>query len=187
MQAVAAADFWNDGDRRERKRRLFFALWPDDETRAAVIGATRTLVERAPGRTTPDENLHLTLAFLGDVGEAEFARLQQISAPLSGGFQLAIDTLEFRRRPRLLWAVPGAVPAALLGLESWLWGRLGDLGIQRERRTYRPHMTLARRVDYGGGELTPVRWPVREFVLVESLLGPPHSTYTVVKSWPLRS
>ena len=182
---MAYDKFWNDGDRR-RKRRLFFALWPDEKTRAALISAKRMLVEHASGRMTPDDNLHLTLAFLGDVAESDFARVQQIAEPVSETFKLVIDTIEFRRRPRLLWAVPGTIPATLLGLESWLWEQLEDLGVHRERRTYRPHITLARRADFVGEELQPVYWPVREFVLVESSLGPPHSTYRVAKSWPLR-
>lgn len=181
---MAYADFWDNGECRW-KRRLFFALWPDENTRAALISATHVLVEHASGRMTPDENLHLTLAFLGDVGENEFARVQQIVEPVSEAFELAIDTLEFRRRPRLLWAVPGTIPTALLGLESWLWEQLEDLGVQRERRAYRPHVTLARRADFVDEEFLPVCWPVREFVSVESTLGPPHSTYKVAKSWPL--
>ena len=127
---MSAADSGNDGDRRERKRRLFFALWPDDQTRAVVFGATRSIVEHSGGRATPAENLHVTLAFLGDVGDAEFTQVRKMPTPLCEGFELSIDTLEHRKRPRLLWAVPGTVPAALLGLESWLWGRLEDLGIQ---------------------------------------------------------
>jgi len=30
-----------------------------------------------------------------------------------------------------------------------------------------------------------VIWLVNEIVLVESTLGPPHSTYTVLETWPL--
>jgi 2'-5' RNA ligase len=179
-------DSRTDRDEREPKRRLFFALWPDQETRAAVVRATREVVQRSAGRATPAENLHVTLAFLGDVGESEFAQLQHIPPPLIGAFELQIDTLDFRKRPRLLWAVPETLPAALSGLESWLWGRLEDLGIERERRAYRPHVTLARRANYVGDPLAPLSWPVTGFVLVQSSLGPPHSSYEIVKTWPLR-
>ena len=184
---MSVADARSDCGQREPKRRLFFALWPDEDTRVEVVRATRDIVQRSAGRATPHENLHVTLAFLGDVGEAEFAQLRHIPPPLTEGFELQIDTLAFRKRPRLLWAVPGTVPAVLLGLESWLWGRLEDLGIQRDRRAYRPHVTLARRAAYVADALAPVRWPVAGFALVQSSLGPPHSTYEVVRTWPLEN
>ncbi len=52
--------------------RLFFALWPDPPTRTALA----MLVDGLPlvgGRRVPAENLHLTLAFLGNVDEGAAA------------------------------------------------------------------------------------------------------------------
>ncbi len=165
---------------------MFFALWPDEGTREALVKASQAAVDRAAGRATPRANLHVTLAFLGAVGEAELARVRQISPPSAERFALSIDTLGYRKRARLLWAAPRTVPPALLELQSWLWGELAELGISRERRPYRPHVTLARKASHVSGTLTPVRWPVAEFVLVESTPGERSSVYTILETWPLR-
>ncbi len=183
--AAGQARSVRDSAARERRRRVFFALWPDEGTREALVRASQLAVDRSAGRATPRANLHLTLAFLGAVGAAELARLRQISAPPLARFVLPIDTLGFRQRARLLWAAPGTVPAVLLELESWLWRELTELGISRERRAYRPHVTLARRAHLVSDTLTPLRWPVVEFVLVESSPGPRSSVYQILETWPL--
>ena len=174
-----------DNTERERRRRVFFALWPDEGTREALVLATQVAVDRSAGRATPRANLHVTLAFLGAIGEPALARVRQISPPLAERFVLSIDTLGFRQRARLLWAAPRAVPPALLELESWLWSELAELGIPRERRAYRPHVTLARKARHVSDTLTPVRWPVAKFALVESSPGARSSVYEILATWPL--
>jgi len=164
---------------------VFFALWPDPASRSALVRATKAAVERAAGRATPPENLHVTLAFIGELGEDELSSVRQISPPRVGRIDLAIDTLGYRKRAQLLWAAPGTVPPALFALEAGLWDRLADLGITRDRRAYLPHVTLARRARPVSDTLTPVSWPVTETVLVESSLGPPHSTYEVLETYSL--
>ncbi len=175
-----------DNTEPERRRRVFFALWPDEGTREALVSASQPAVRRSAGRATPRANLHVTLAFLGAVGEAELARVRQISPPPVERFVLSIDTLGFRKRARLLWAAPDAVPPALIELESSLWDALEELDISRERRPYLPHITLARRARHVSDTLTPVRWPVPEFVLVESIPGPRSSVYQILETWALK-
>ena len=48
-------------------KRLFFALWPEDSTRAELTAAMRRLQPEVTARWVMPENLHMTLAFLGDV------------------------------------------------------------------------------------------------------------------------
>ncbi len=175
-----------DEPERERRRRVFFALWPDEGTREALVRASQVAVDRAAGRATPRANLHVTLAFLGAVSEAELSRVRQLSPPPAEPFMLSIDTLGFRKRARLLWAAPGTVPPALLDLESRLWSELAELGIRHEHRPYLPHVTLARKARHVSDTLTPVHWPVPEFVLVESTPGPRSSVYRILETWPLK-
>ena len=167
------------------KRRVFFALWPDPATRTALARATRATVEQAAGRATPQQNLHVTLAFIGELGEDELICVREISPPRTGRIDLIIDTLGYRKRAQLLWAAPGTVPPALFALEAGLWDRLAAIGISRDRRAYLPHVTLARRARPVSDTLTPVSWPVTEIVLVESTLGPPNSTYEVLETYSL--
>ena len=51
--------------------RLFFALWPPAETAHALGDWAREVAEQAGGKLTPIENIHLTLAFLGDADPAK--------------------------------------------------------------------------------------------------------------------
>ncbi len=174
-----------DDGPRERRRRVFFAIWPDDATRKSLVEATRSCVGAAGGRSTPTANLHVTLAFVGEVSADELVAIRSIRPPRVGGFDLAIDTTGFRKRAKILWAAPQTVPPALLALEAGLWERLEEIGIERDRRAYLPHVTLARRASRADADIDPVHWSVTEIALVESILGPPHSTYTVLKTWPL--
>src|SRR5437667_76833 len=60
-------------DPQQRKLRLFYALWPDAATRAAL---TR-LQLAVRGRNMRPENFHLTLAFLGEQPIRSLARNAQ--------------------------------------------------------------------------------------------------------------
>ena len=62
----------------------------------------------------------------------------------------------------------------------------GGLGFELESRTFRPHVTLARKVSdaSGYGPLLPVTWMASELALVESRTGDaPH--YHPLARWPL--
>ena len=55
----------HDATEGPQSHRVFFALWPDDDTRKRLVRATRDAVRRSGGRATPKERLHATVAFLG--------------------------------------------------------------------------------------------------------------------------
>ncbi|HEY1891686.1 MAG TPA: ankyrin repeat domain-containing protein [Steroidobacteraceae bacterium] len=87
--------------------RLFFALWPDQAMRDAMVRATRKAAPAA-GRPVPASNLHVTLAFLGSVPERRLGELREVaraSAASPGGrLELTFDHLEYWRAARLLCA-----------------------------------------------------------------------------------
>ena len=86
---------------KEARRRIFFALWPDAETRRALVRATRSVVRRSGGRATPPDNLHVTLAFLGPVTEVLLERVRRVPPLVSPHFELIFDRLGFWRGSRL--------------------------------------------------------------------------------------
>ena len=169
------------------RRRLFFALWPDDATRQAVVRATRRAVRACGGKPTPKANIHVTLAFLGPVTADDLARIEAIEPPPCAPFELVLDRLGFWERARVLWLGPKHVPTVLSALERELWDRLVALGFERERKPYAPHVTLARKARGVDAEFDSVVWPVDGIALVESKTGPRNSRYTVLKSWPFES
>ena len=165
------------------RRRVFFALWPDEATRRAIARATRAAVRHCGGRPTPHENLHITLAFLGPITSADLSKVMTLEPPPSCPFALVLDRLGLWEQAQVLWIAPVDTPAPLIALEQRLWDRLVELGFQRERRPYLPHVTLARKAQAARGTAPPVSWPVEGLALVESKTGPRSSRYEVLQSW----
>lgn len=171
-------------DKKSRTRRLFFGLWPDQATRQAIVRATRTAVRRAGGRAVPPANYHITLAFLGDqpgeLFDAIVAAAQRVAAP---PMELSLDTFHCWPKPRVFWFGPRQFPPALPRLSADLWTQMETLGLSRDRRALQPHVTLARKVrvlpDLDAPK--PVRWPVDQFVLIESSGSHKGPNYCVVE------
>ena len=118
----------------------------------ALAGVVREL--RASGieglRPVRPEGIHLTLKFLGDVpvdrisaigaaaGRAA-ARHAPFALLLSG-----VGAFPSGRAPRVLWAGIAGDLDRLAALRASIDGCLVELGFARERRTFNPHLTLAR-------------------------------------------
>lgn len=167
-------------------RRLFFALWPDDPLRHALL---HWQTANLPGdvRWQHRDDLHLTLHFLGAVEVPRVAALRELGDRLRApGFELVLDDIGHWPRPQVLWAAPSRVPERLLTLHAVLGEALSALGFSPEARRYRPHVTLARKVPAlpPVRPLPPLTWQVRELALVESLRGAaPH--YRPTARWAL--
>ena len=101
-------------------------------------------------------------------------------------FEIAFDRLtSFSGKPGRLPLVlrGGDGVAGVTALQQALGGALAKAGLGARQSA--PHLTLlydARRIDEQ--PIDPVRWTVREFVLVHSLLG--QTTYIPLGKWPLR-
>jgi 2'-5' RNA ligase len=126
--------------------RLFVALELPAEVRAA-LAAWAADVAPAAMRRVAEDNLHVTLAFLGarapSDAETVAALLGGLVRPLG---QLAVgDALWLPpRRPGVL-AVALETGPALSGLHAGLVAALTDaIGFEPERRALRPHVTVAR-------------------------------------------
>jgi RNA 2',3'-cyclic 3'-phosphodiesterase len=148
--------------------RVFFALWPDDRQRTAIEAARNRLFPLS-GRPVEPGNLHVTLAFIGNVASDRVAQLAALCGPVPA-FTIELDRLEHWSKPRVLVAAATHAPRELLQLVDGLWRRLDRLGFARETRPYRPHLTLARDVRSlrAGMAWAPVAWRVERLVLVES-------------------
>ena len=97
--------------------RLFFAIWPDDPGVDRLRALAESLAPRVGGRPVPRDNIHLTLAFLGDLDDERAAIAA--SAPIEGkALDLSLDRLGSFRKARVAWAGSTRPPAGLIGLES---------------------------------------------------------------------
>lgn len=178
--------------------RLFIGIRPPEPVRDALVDVMEG-VEGA--RWQYDEQLHLTLRFLGEVERPvanELAgALQRVGWPR---FALRIEGVgvferkgRFGSSPHALWA---RVPAseALEGLRHKIERACEYAGLERETRRFTPHITLARLNRQSGqiggwlstfSDLATGPWPVDEFVLYESHLGHEGAHYEPVAIYPL--
>ena len=166
--------------------RIFFALWPDGPARAALAGIGRRLAAEAGGRAVPAANLHLTLAFLGEVPDDRVVAALAVAAGVRGSaFDLALDRTGTFRRAGVSWAGPSAMPPGLVRLQSALETALRAAGFALDARPFAPHLTLARKVANPRAEaaIEPVEWRVERFALVRSDRG--EGTYANVSDWEL--
>jgi 2'-5' RNA ligase len=173
---------------------LFFALWPDDDVRERIASTAQRLKQaHAPrGRWIGPHRYHLTLRFLGEHASLPDSLL---AACLAAGdavkvapFSFALDVAgSFANRKIPWWLGCHAMPDALGQLWESLAQALAANGIANDEPVPRvPHVTVQRDADRSlkPERIDPIVWPVREFVLVDSLLGAA-STYTILRRWPL--
>lgn len=133
--------------------RAFVAIHLTPEMVAALQQA-QTELRATPGglagRWVPPENMHLTLKFLGDV---DSERLPEIYTVVDAAAQTCaplvltltgLGCFPNTRRPRVVWAGIAEPSGQLLQLAQALDLALGQLGLPREQRPYRAHLTLAR-------------------------------------------
>jgi len=175
--------------------RLFVALRPPAPVRDALLDA----MDDDPGiRWQDDDQLHLTLAFLGDVDRrAEQDLADALAAVESPPFELAVRGVghfERKGRPSALWA--GIGPSEPLDrLQRRVVAACRRAGLEPDRKAFRPHVTLARlgrssppagRWLAAHGTLAAGPWEVDEFALYESRLTPAGAQYEPLARFSLR-
>ena len=172
-------------DERPGRHRVFFALWPDDATRAAISRATRDAVRLSGGRPIAKERLHVTIAFLGELTAAGLDVARGVPPIPVGPFELSLDAVGVWPESKILWLGPSTMPDALGQLEERLWTALVERGFRAEERVYRPHVTLARRARPIDSFVEPVRFAVGDLALVESFPDGRNVHYEVLERWAL--
>jgi RNA 2',3'-cyclic 3'-phosphodiesterase len=164
--------------------RLFLALEPPDELRERLGQLADIAQARCGGRRVPDESLHLTLAFLGEVDEAQAEALTRWVETLAiavGGWRL--DAWGLFRRPGILWVGGHAPEPALVKLHGSLWDALEAQGMRARPARFQPHVTLLRRVERPALEGLPpldLTWPYRRLALLRSLTRHDGARYTAL-------
>ena len=147
------------------KTRTFIAIEASDDVRERALSVIDLLQPVAPGvKWVAKENLHWTLQFLGDVGDAELSEVcRRVVAAVSefAPFTLTasgIGAFPKPSRPRTLWLGAREGQEAMCRLQQAVEESLANLGFRGERRQYVPHLTLGRLSPHhrGGDEL--VEW-----------------------------
>jgi len=177
-------------------RRLFFAVWPAAEERAALARATHAAAAASGGRPVPAASLHATLAFLGSVPVARLPELAAIARGVAGEFAaaarpppLSFEALAHWARAQVLVVLAREEPRA-----QALAARLKDLtaaaGFRPDLKLFHAHVTVARKVRHASAaapRLRPVAWRCDSFALIDSRTAAAAPVYSVVESYPLVS
>lgn len=181
--------------------RFFIAIETPQEVKARigeVIGSLKQT--RADVRWEQIEKLHTTLKFLGETGDATLPHLISLIdkiAKVTSPFFITYASLGCfpnRREPRILW-VGAESDSTLDTLAQEIESSLEELGFEKEKRKFHPHVTIGRvKSQRGMRDLIrmmesttfhsqPTR--VSHIVLKKSELQSSGSIYTTVQEFPL--
>jgi 2'-5' RNA ligase len=186
--------------------RTFIAVDLGKTIRERCVALQETLARTGTDvKWVEEENLHVTLLFLGEVEDRDTPALCQAVADGCAShdiFALSVESVGCfpnPRRPRTIWAGVGAGSAQLIALHDALEPPLLELGCyRREDRQYTPHITLgrvksdrptdtlaaalAKQAKWRGGETE-----VREIHVLSSELRPQGPIYSVLSRAKLRT
>jgi RNA 2',3'-cyclic 3'-phosphodiesterase len=170
--------------------RLFVAV-PLPESLVAVIQTAQGLLPRTPGlRLMSKEQVHLTLAFIGEVGrdkrEAAEAVVRGVSPDSGGAVRSAgFLLLPSARRPRVVALALDDRRGVLTRLFEQVMGNLEAAHVmRREERPFRAHLTIARLREPTGiqpkSECPEFEYRVESVCLFRSELSREGATYEVL-------
>lgn len=176
--------------------RLFVAV----DLPEGIRGELRSICRDVPtAKWTRPDQLHLTLRFIGEVGDAEFRRIEERLGAVEGNaFALSlagVGRFPHRGAPRILWAGIDPVEPAR-ELQARIERALQAAGIAAESRPFSPHLTIARlrdsRPTAADGFLA--RWRlfrtdpflVSDFVLFSSTPEPTGAVHVRGRAYSLR-
>ncbi len=180
----------------EERIRSFIAIEFPEEVHALCTQIQRELQPGLRGISwVKHGNIHITLKFLGDITwnqkdaivdtlKPVLMDCQPVQLELSG-----VGVFPNWRRPRVLWVGISKGGESLVTLAKTVEASLHPLGFRRDRKPFRPHLTLGRIrrpmdltsiqkrvVQYEQFDLQPIH--VDRLVLLRSQLHPKGAIYT---------
>ncbi|HXV18915.1 MAG TPA: RNA 2',3'-cyclic phosphodiesterase [Candidatus Omnitrophota bacterium] len=179
--------------------RLFIAVDLTEEIRrelGALIGSLKRL--GADVRWSPENNLHLTLKFLGDTPETRIGEIVEAlgviasgRAPFSASFG-GLGAFPDTKNPRILWAGLVSGLTEMNDLALAVETRMFRLGFAKEERPFSPHLTLGRvrtsgntaslsQVIENSGYRLDLQLVVDHVTLYQSVLTPGGSVYSALQ------
>ena len=157
--------------------RLFVSIQLSDAMRDALVRTQNELYAHGVrGRYSPEENLHLTLAFIGEYPDAERV-LEALSTVSFRPFAL---TLEGMGRFDDLWWAGMRESAALSAVVRRVRRALAENDIPFDRKRFTPHITLIRKTsgELPGTGVEAVSMNVESIALMRSDRGRNGMIYT---------
>ncbi len=183
--------------------RSFIAIDLPDATRQGLAAVQEQLRQsRAGVRWVKPSSIHLTLKFLGNIQAAQVEDIARAVAhevrdqpPITLG-AAGLGAFPSRRKPRVLWIGMEGEVQRLTRIQSRVENALELLGFAREKRPFRPHLTIGRvkdrrRLQSLIDAMAELKIPefdsfdVTEIILYKSDLRPTGAIYTKLHRMPL--
>jgi len=185
--------------------RSFLAFELPPEIRGQIGTVYKELQKiRMPVRWVKEENIHLTMVFLGSVSEDAIDEIKEkvplvvkrfstIRTMLNG-----VGVFPHWRKPRVIWVGLDGEVEKLSNLRDELQAELKVFGLREEKRPFRPHLTIGRFkgiVDRDEElkcildryhDITSDFCYLNELILFKSDLKPDGPVYTRMATWPLK-
>ena len=165
--------------------RAFIALELPEAFADEVDALARRLEAACAGRFVPAENRHLTLAFLGEVGEADVRlAMSALDAACAGVGPVPLGAAGLgtfgRGHDATLW-LGIEKNDELQGLAARVRAELAARDLTYDEKDFLPHVTLARRARMPRGDLGGLAFPLpdeaRDVTLFRSILEPRGARY----------
>jgi len=185
-------------------KRIFTAIDISVEARAKIAEYTENLrrdFSKLRVGWEKAEKLHLTLKFLGDTEENQLGSLIEAvekTARQISSFNLQISgtgVFPLSRKARVLWLGLKDEKGSLRNLNEILETECEQIGFAKEKRNFKPHLTIARlREPHKSNELAQkhlenefqtIEFEVNEIIIFESKLLPKGSIYSAVSKHKL--
>jgi len=153
-------------------------------------------------RWTPPEDIHLTLKFLGETDDDMVfqirSKLREVAKqhPMVEAETVGTGAFPNAKIPRIIWVGTGKGADAIVTLQQDIETALEKLGIQKDDRPFKPHVTIGRiKTQKQRVNLESIILPhadkqygvslAKDFALYRSVLHPRGAIYQVIERFPL--
>ncbi len=188
--------------------RIFIAVELPEEIRKTLFSLVPTKFPFDGVNVVAQENLHITLKFLGEVESSLIEKIKEalsLIAKKHSSFTLNISypgVFPDTSRPRVIW-IGTENSKEIKALARDIEKEMEAMGFPSEKRDFKSHITLARVKNFQNGRLLferinknfrekhlsskniNLQFSVKDFVLMKSTLTPRGSIYEVLEKFPL--
>jgi RNA 2',3'-cyclic 3'-phosphodiesterase len=173
----------------KKTMRVFFAIKPDETALKQLSHLAKQLTLTSGGQITKKANIHLTLAFLGEVAIDRLTTLRSVAKGVTATtFDFTFDEIRYWKHNQIIYAGTSTCTPKLLTLVNNLRNTLSTNSFVFDSRAYKPHITLARKVKSGRmlpDLVTPISWRVAEWFLMQSKQTDRGINYIPLDRWTL--
>lgn len=170
-------------------KRVFFAIEIPTKIQRQIVRWRADNFPDDAGRPVAAANIHITLAFLGEISAEKQAALATLAGRIrQPGFTLHLDDAGQWLRSRVVWLGTRQPPRGLLQLANLLRAQAARSGCYQSPQPFHPHLILLRNTAHAVPIPAPgFHWeiPVSEFVLYESNFINGRTRYTPLQRWTL--